>query len=74
MIIEVEDRFCKVANAFSKVLEKLEGAAERGDVVHEVEETTWFRHFFFDHWQTISFWQWWRRAGLLDRDTSAKKY
>jgi hypothetical protein len=42
MIIEVEDRFCKVANAFSKVLEKLERAAERGDAVHEVEETTWF--------------------------------
>jgi len=41
MIIEVEDRFCKVAKAFSKVLEKLERAAERGDAVHEVEETTW---------------------------------
>ena len=41
MIIEVEDRFCKVANVFSKVLEKLERAAERGDAVHEVEETTW---------------------------------
>jgi hypothetical protein len=41
MIIEVEDRFCKVAKAFSKVLEKLERAAERGDALHEVEETTW---------------------------------
>jgi hypothetical protein len=41
MIIEVEDRFCKVAKAFSKVLEKLERAAERGDAVHEVEEMTW---------------------------------
>jgi hypothetical protein len=41
MIIEVEDRFCKVAKAFSRVLEKLEGAAQRGDAVHEVEETTW---------------------------------
>jgi len=42
MIIEVEDRFCKVAKAFSKALEKLEQAAKRGDAVHEVEETTWF--------------------------------
>jgi hypothetical protein len=41
MIIKVEDRFCKVAKAFSKVLEKLERAAERGNAVHEVEETTW---------------------------------
>jgi hypothetical protein len=41
MIIEVEDRFCKVAKAFSEVLGKLERAAERGDAVHEVEETTW---------------------------------
>ena len=41
MIIEVEDRFCKVAKAFSKVLDKLQRAAERGDAVHEVEETTW---------------------------------
>ena len=40
MIIEVEDRFCKVAKAFSKALEKLERAAERGDAVHEVEEMT----------------------------------
>jgi hypothetical protein len=38
MIIEVEDRFCKVAKAFSKVLEKLERAAEREAAVHEVEE------------------------------------
>ena len=41
MIIEVEDRFCKVAKAFSKALDNLERAAERGDAVHEVEETTW---------------------------------
>jgi hypothetical protein len=41
MIIEVEDRFCKVAKAFSEVLSKLQRAAERGDAVHEVEETTW---------------------------------
>jgi hypothetical protein len=41
MIIEVEDRFCKVAKAFSKVLEGLERAAKHGDAVHEVEETTW---------------------------------
>jgi hypothetical protein len=41
MIIKVEDRFCKVVKAFSKALEKLERAAERGDAVHEVEETTW---------------------------------
>jgi hypothetical protein len=39
MIIEVEDRFCKVAKAFSKALEKLERAAEREAAVHEVEET-----------------------------------
>jgi len=42
MIIEVEDRFCKVAKAFSQVLENLEQAVERGDALHEVEETTWF--------------------------------
>ena len=34
-------RFCKVAQAFSEVLSKLQRAAERGDAVHEVEETTW---------------------------------
>jgi hypothetical protein len=39
MIIEVEDRFCKVAQVFSKALRKLERAAERGEAVHEVEET-----------------------------------
>jgi hypothetical protein len=39
MIIEVEDRFYKVAKAFSKALERLERAAERGAAVHEVEET-----------------------------------
>ena len=42
MIIEVEDRFCKVAKVFLKMLKKLERAARRGDAVHEVEETTWF--------------------------------
>ena len=31
---------CK--GVFEGVLEKLERAAERGDAVHEVEETTWF--------------------------------
>jgi len=41
MIIEVEDRFCKAAKAFSKVLDKLQRSAERGDAVHEVEEMTW---------------------------------
>jgi len=41
MIIEVEDRFCKVAGVFLKTLEKLERASERGAAVHEVEEMTW---------------------------------
>jgi hypothetical protein len=41
MIIEVEDRFCKVAKVFSKLLGALERSAERGDAVHEVEEMTW---------------------------------
>jgi hypothetical protein len=41
MIIEIEDRFCKVAKAFSEVLKKVQRAAERGDAVHEVEEMTW---------------------------------
>ena len=41
MIMEIEDRFCKVAKAFSEVLSNLQRAAERGDAVHEVEETTW---------------------------------
>jgi hypothetical protein len=40
MIIEVEERFCKVATAFSKVLENLQRAVKRGDAVHEVEEKT----------------------------------
>ena len=39
MIIEVEDRYCKVIKVFSKALKKLDRAAERGDSVHEVEET-----------------------------------
>ena len=42
MIIEVEDRFCKATEQFSRVLAAIEQAAERGDAVHEVEETTWF--------------------------------
>ena len=42
MIIEVEDRFCKVAIQFSKILAAIEQAAKRGDAVHEIEETTWF--------------------------------
>jgi hypothetical protein len=41
MIIEVEDRFCKAAKAFSAVLNKLQGSAERGEAVHVVEELTW---------------------------------
>ena len=41
MIIEVEDRFCKVVKQFSRVLLATEQAAKRGDAVHEVEETTW---------------------------------
>ncbi|MGB9128874.1 MAG: ISKra4 family transposase [Thiobacillus sp.] len=42
MIIEVEDRYCKAAKQFLRVLAAIEQAAERGDAVHEVEETTWF--------------------------------
>ena len=41
MIIEVEDRFCKVAEQFSRVLAAIEQAGKRGDAVHEVEEATW---------------------------------
>jgi len=41
MIIEVEDRFCKVAKAFSAVLNKLQRSAERGEAVHVVEEMSW---------------------------------
>ena len=41
MIIEVEERFCKAAKVFSKMLNKVQLAAERGDAVHEVEEMTW---------------------------------
>lgn len=41
MIIEVEDRFCKAAEAFSQVLGKLQRAAARGEAVHAVEEMTW---------------------------------
>lgn len=39
MIIEVEDRFCKAAKVFSRALDRLVRAAERGEAVHEVEET-----------------------------------
>ena len=41
MIMEVEDRLCKVAQAFLEVLSKFRRAAEQGDAVHEVEEMTW---------------------------------
>jgi len=41
MLIEIEDRFCKAAKIFSKMLNKVQRAAERGDAVHEVEEMTW---------------------------------
>ena len=41
MIIEIEDRFCKAAKLFSKMLNKVQRAAERGDAMHEVEEMTW---------------------------------
>src|SRR3974377_526248 len=40
MIIEVEDRFCKAAQMFSKLLGKVQRAAKRGLSVHEVEEIT----------------------------------
>ena len=42
MIIEVEDRFCKVAKQFLKVLGRLQQAAASDNAVHEVEETAWF--------------------------------
>jgi len=41
MIIEIEDRFYKVAKVFSAMLGKVQRAAKRGDAVHEVEEMTW---------------------------------
>jgi hypothetical protein len=41
VIIEIEDRFCKAAKVFVKLLDKVQGAAKRGDAVHEVEEITW---------------------------------
>ena len=41
MIIEIEDRFYKAAQVFSKLLGKVQCAAKRGDAVHEVEEMTW---------------------------------
>ena len=41
MIIEVEERFSKAAKLFSKMLNKVQLAAKRGDAVHEVEEMTW---------------------------------
>ena len=37
MIIEVEDRFGKVAKQFSKILADIEQAAKRGDAVHETD-------------------------------------
>ena len=40
MIIEVENRFDKVAKVFSELLNKVQHAAKRGDAVHEVEEMT----------------------------------
>jgi hypothetical protein len=40
MIMEIEDRFCKVAKVFSLLLDKVQCAAKRGDAVHEVEEMT----------------------------------
>jgi len=41
MIIEVEERFGKVANLFSMMLNKVQCAAQRGAAVHEVEEMIW---------------------------------
>jgi hypothetical protein len=41
MIVEIEDRFCKAAKVFSKLLDKVQRAAERGDAIHAVEEMTW---------------------------------
>lgn len=41
MIIEVEDRYCKAAKQFVKLLAEVEQAGERGEAVHEVEATTW---------------------------------
>ncbi len=41
-IIDVEDRYYKVAKQFSRVLTAIWQAAERGDAVHEVEEATYF--------------------------------
>ena len=41
MIIEIEERFCKAAKLFSKMLHKVQCAAKRGAAVHEVEEMTW---------------------------------
>ena len=40
MIIEVEKRFCKVANVLSEMLNKVQHAAKRDAAVHEVEELT----------------------------------
>jgi hypothetical protein len=41
MIIEVEDRFCKVAEQFLSLMAKIDEASE-GDVpIHVVEERTW---------------------------------
>src|SRR4030042_1183200 len=44
MIIEVEDRFCKVVKVFSKALEKLERAAERVGLRPHAVSTRRLRH------------------------------
>ena len=41
MIIEIDDRFFQAAKVFSRLLDKVQRAAERGDAVHKVEETAW---------------------------------
>ncbi len=53
MIIEVEDRFCRVAEAFSQVLGKLQRAAARGVSVDCLQDNPsrpialpLFEHFF----------------------------
>jgi len=38
MIIEIEDRFCKVAKVFSKVLDKVQRAAERVDAPQKKQD------------------------------------
>lgn len=41
MIMEIEDRFGKVAKVFLRMLEKVQRAAERGDAIDAVEELIW---------------------------------